>query len=120
MKATWQGWTTGILGIWLFIAAFLNLTPTGNLWDNLIVGIVVAIAGFAMLKAKPWQGWTAGLLGLWLIIAAFVPSLQQHAANLWNDAIVGILFMIAGFGALGQSQTTKENKEVGEHTHAHA
>ena len=118
MKATWQGWTTGILGIWLFIAAFLNLTPTVNLWDNLIVGLIVATAGFAMIKAKPWQGWTAGLVALWLIIAAFVPSLQQHAANLWNDAFVGILFMIAGFGALGQTKSSEEH--LGEHTHAHA
>jgi len=104
MKATWQGWTTGILGIWIFIAAFLNFTPTANLWDNLIVGVIVAIAGFAMIKPKPWQGWLTGIVGVWLIIAAFIPSLQEHAANLWNDAIVGIVFMYAGFAALGKGK----------------
>jgi len=104
MKATWQGWTTGILGIWIFIAAFLNFAPVGNLWNNLIVGIIVAIAGFAMVKPKPWQGWLAGIVGVWLIIAAFIPSLQTHIGNMWDDAIVGIIFMIAGFAALGKSQ----------------
>lgn len=100
----WQAWTTGILGIWLFIAAFLYFTPNGNLWNNLIVGVIVAIAGFAMIKAKPWQAWTAGIVALWLIVAAFIPSLQIHSANLWNDLIVGIIFMVAGFAALGKSK----------------
>ena len=45
----------------------------------------------------------AGIVGIWLIIAAFIPSLQQHTANMWNDVIVGIIFMIAGFAALGKA-----------------
>jgi len=96
----WQAWTIGILGVWLFIAAFLNFAASGNMWNNLIVGIIVGIAGFIMIKAKSWQGWTAGILGIWLIIAAFIPSLQAHVGNMWNGIIVGILLMIAGFGAL--------------------
>jgi len=103
-EATWQGWTTGILGVWIFIAAFLNFSPTVNMWDNLIVGIIVAIAGFKMIKPKPWQGWLATIAAIWLLIAAFIPSLQAHTANMWNDAIIGIIFMIAGFAALGKGQ----------------
>jgi len=104
MKATWQGWTTGILGVWIFIAAFLNFTPTGNLWNNLIVGVIVAIAGYAMIKPKPWQGWLTAIVAVWLIIAAFIPSLQAHVGNMWDDAIVGIIFMITGFAALNKEQ----------------
>ena len=104
MKTTWQGWTVGLLGLWLFIAAFLNMSPVGNLWDNLIVGLVVGIVGFMIVKPKPWQGWLAGILGIWLIIAAFIPSLQAHVANLWNDLITGILLMVAGFAALGKGK----------------
>jgi len=99
MSKLWQAWTNGILGIWLFIAAFLPFSPTGNLWDNLIVGVITGIAGFTMIKAKTWQGWTAGILGIWLIMAAFIPQLQAHVGNMWNGIIVGILLMIAGFGA---------------------
>lgn len=99
----WQAWVNGILGIWLVIAAFLNFAPTGNMWDNLIVGIIVGILGFTMVKVKPWQGWLAGIVGIWLIIAAFIPGLQAHTGNLWNDLISGILVIIAGFGALGKS-----------------
>jgi len=71
----------------------------GNLWNDLIVGVIVGIAGFTMIKEKSWQGWTAGILGIWLIIAAFIPSLQAHAGNMWNCIIVGVLLMVAGFGA---------------------
>ncbi len=100
----WQAWTNSILGIWLFIAAFLSFSPTGNLWDNLIVGVVVAIAGFAMINKKSWQGWLSGILGVWLIIAAFIPGLQMHLANAWNDAIVGLLLLIAGGMAMQDTQ----------------
>ena len=99
----WQAWVNGILGIWLIIAAFLNFSTTGNLWDNLIVGAIVAIVGFLMIGKKAWQGWTAVIFGIWLVIAAFIPSLQAHTGNLWNDLIVGIIIAIAGFGALGKN-----------------
>ncbi len=101
----WQAWTNGVLGIWLVVAAFLPLSATGNLWDNLIVGIVAGIAGFTMIKEKSWQGWLASIMGLWLIVAAFVPGLQAHTGNLWNDLISGILLMVAGFGALNKAES---------------
>ena len=107
MNTTAKAWTNGILGTWLFIAAFLNFSPTGNMWDNLIVGVIVAIIGFAMVKEKAWQGWTAGIVGVWLIIAAFVPQLQQTTANMWNDLISGILIAVAGYGALGSSTASE-------------
>ncbi len=100
----WQAWTNGILGIWLVIAAFLPMSATANLWDNLIVGIVVGIAGLTMVKEKPWQGWLAGIMGLWLIVAAFIPALQLHTGNLWNDLISGVVVMVAGFGALNAGE----------------
>ena len=96
----WQAWTNAILGIWLVIAAFLSFSAAGNLWDNLIVGVIAAIAGFAMIKEKSWQGWLAGIMGIWLIIAAFIPSLQFHTGNFWNDLLSGILLAIAGYGAM--------------------
>jgi len=98
----WKGWTNGILGTWLVIAAFLNFTPTGNMWNNLIVGIIVAIVGFAMIKEKGWQGWTSGILGLWLIVAAFIPALKEQTPNLWNDLITGLIVAIAGYAAIGK------------------
>ncbi len=101
----WQAWTNGVLGIWLIIAAFLPMPATGNMWNNLIVGIIVAVAGFGMISKKSWQGWLAGIMGLWLIVAAFIPALQMHSGNLWNDLISGILIATAGFAALSSGET---------------
>jgi len=44
----WQSIVNGILGIWLIISAFIvkGLGDTGNLWNYLIVGIIVAVLGF--------------------------------------------------------------------------
>ena len=103
----WQGWVNGLLGVWLFIAAFLNLGAKGNFWDDLIVGIIVAVVGYLMLKQKPWQSWVSIIVGIWLIIAAFIPSLVVGAGNTWNLIISSILVMIAGFGALGGSKNVQ-------------
>ena len=42
----WQDTVNGILGIWLIISAFLKFTAQGNLYNYLIVGIIVTILGF--------------------------------------------------------------------------
>ncbi|VAX15797.1 hypothetical protein MNBD_IGNAVI01-1063, partial [hydrothermal vent metagenome] len=91
---------------------FMNFAATGNIWDDVLVGIVAAVAGFAMVKEKPWQGWLTGIVGLWLIIAAFIPGLVVGLGNEWNAIISGILLMIGGFGALSGTN-------VETHTPAH-
>lgn len=50
----WQGWTVGLLGFWLYVAAFLLDLHVGAdlLANNLTVGLVTAVAGFAMLDRK--------------------------------------------------------------------
>ena len=39
----WQAWMSGILGIWLIIASF---TISGNIMNQLIVGVAIAVLGF--------------------------------------------------------------------------
>lgn len=41
----WQNWIIGILGVWLIISSF---TIHGNLLNELIIGISIAILGFWM------------------------------------------------------------------------
>jgi hypothetical protein len=36
----------GILGLWLILAAFMNLSGQANLWNYLVVGVLVALFGF--------------------------------------------------------------------------
>lgn len=101
-----QAWTIAILGLWLITAAFLKFGSTANLWNNLLVGIVVAIIGYTIIKQKKWQSWTCMLMGIWMIIAAFIPSLKIDQGYLWNDVISGTIIAIGGFGVLGKSEKT--------------
>jgi len=39
----WQNWVIGSLGIWMIIASF---TINGNLINELVVGMAVAVLGF--------------------------------------------------------------------------
>jgi hypothetical protein len=39
----WQGWVTGVLGIWLIIASFVT---SGNAFNELGVGVAVSVIGF--------------------------------------------------------------------------
>jgi hypothetical protein len=44
----WQAWVNGVLGLWLIVAPWvLGFNKTNSaLWDNVILGIVVAALGF--------------------------------------------------------------------------
>lgn len=39
-------WTVGLLGLWIAVAAFIGLGSQANLWNNLVVGLTVALAAF--------------------------------------------------------------------------
>jgi len=45
----WRNWVVGLLGTWLIVSSF---TIGGNLVNELIVGIVVAIFGFWTAAGK--------------------------------------------------------------------
>ncbi len=96
----WQAWINGLLGLWVFISAFLEFNATLNIWNDLVIGAIVSYVSYMIIKVKPWQAWLGGIMGVWLIIAAFIPSFQAGAGYLWNDIISGTLIMVAGFGAL--------------------
>jgi len=96
----WEAWTTGTLGVWLVIEAFLRFSPRGNLWNDLLVGLIIAVVGMLMTDRKPWQGWISSTIGFWLILAAFIPSMQALHGNMWNALLSGVVLAICGFTAL--------------------
>jgi len=90
-----------LLGLWLMVAGSVIKTANWNLFDNLIVGIVVAFFGMLLGKVKEWHGWLCYLFGVWLVITAFIPRLEVGGGHLVNNLIVGVLIVIAGFTAVG-------------------
>jgi hypothetical protein len=47
-----ESWISGIAGIWMFIAGFIpGLLSAPNVWwNNLIVGVILAVCGFAATR----------------------------------------------------------------------
>jgi hypothetical protein len=47
-----ESWISGVTGIWMFIAGFIPslLAAPGVWWNNLIVGAILAIFGFAATR----------------------------------------------------------------------
>lgn len=46
--------------------------------------------------------WTVGLLGLWIAVAAFLGFGSQ--GHLWNDLLVGLATLTAGFPLIAESK----------------
>jgi hypothetical protein len=90
-----------LLGLWLIVAGFITKLANANIYDNLIVGLIVASLGVVLGKVKTRQAWSCYVFGIWMIMAAFIPRFLLGSGHLWNNLVVGILIAIAGFTALG-------------------
>ena len=96
----WQEWICGLIGIWLIVASFtIAGSRTGNLTNDLLVGIVLLILGiWAAVADKKWQSWVIAVVGAWMIVAGFwFPA--SHGGNIANYLIAGAVTAIAGFWA---------------------
>ena len=80
-------------------AAILGVGRQGNIWNDLIIGVIVALLGFALARVAPAHGIVSGIVGLWLIISAFVPGLHVGSDARWNDVVAGVVLAIAGFSS---------------------
>jgi hypothetical protein len=98
MKA--KRWTLGLLGIWLIVAAFLGFGTTAHLWNDVIVGALVALVSLTGERGA-WA-WLAGIAGIWMIVAGFIPAFLAGAGLIWNNLIAGGLIAVAGFSLSGQ------------------
>jgi uncharacterized membrane protein len=94
-----NGAIIGILGVWLMIAGIIGISRAAYIWNDWIVGIIVAVLGFSMAGSARAQGIVAGILGLWMIASAFIPSLNSGPGTRWDDVLVGVILAIAGFTA---------------------
>jgi hypothetical protein len=57
-----ESWISGIVGVWMFIAGFIPalLMHPGVWWNNLIVGAILAIFGFAATRTPQQPMATSG------------------------------------------------------------
>lgn len=90
-----SAWLIGAAGAWLAASPFLGFVPPDTRWNDLAVGVIVAVLGVKVVRAKRTYGWVAAALGVWLLGVA---SLSAKAAlgAVWHDVAVGAVLVVAG------------------------
>ncbi len=78
-----------VLGVWLFISAFLwphTYTQMTNSW---ILGVLCVVFALVALSAPPAR-YLNTALAVWLFISAFAFTANSQG-TVWNNAIVAVL-----------------------------
>jgi hypothetical protein len=83
-----------ILGVWLFISAFLWPHTYEQLNNTWIVGVLCAACALVAMRYAEARYLNA-VLGAWLFISVWVLPTTSRATA-WNNALVGIaVFLVA-------------------------
>src|SRR3954464_12297577 len=80
-----------LLGIWLFISAFVwTHTPASlnSTWICGVLGVIIARIATRVATVR----YLNVVLGAWVFISAFV--LGHNNATLWNNVLVGIAILL--------------------------
>ncbi len=83
-----------VLGVWLFISAFIWVHSPEEYTNTWLMGalcVIFAIIAFAV----PWFRYLNTLLAVWLFISAFALP-HVHSGTVWNNALVAIaIFLVS-------------------------
>ncbi|HUK33598.1 MAG TPA: SPW repeat protein [Vicinamibacterales bacterium] len=99
-------WVNILLGVWLVIAPFaLSTVIPNHAWtaNDVILGVLLIAASWAIVSmAAPSIGvaWFEVLCGVWLVVAPFVLHYSGGHVKLGNDVISGIIAIVIAAIAL--------------------
>ena len=99
-----------ILGVWLFISAFIWPHSQAQLTNTWILGVLAVIFGLVAMFAAPMARYLNTLVAIWLFISAFA-LVSVSAGTVWNNVIVAILMFI--FSLIPSTRTTAVGPGVG-------
>jgi hypothetical protein len=103
-------WLNIALGIWVIISPFVVQfwRLPAAMWNNVIVGIVIAILAIIRTSVPRQAGWSWAnvILGIWMIISPFALGVTTTAI-LWTNIILGIVIaLIAAVSASSRAPAT--------------
>ena len=88
----WTGGLTIVAALWLvFSPLWINYTSTGNVWAQVIIGIIVGILALVKLS-MPDMAWPSALnflAGIWFVVAPWI--LTSTPAVKWNQVVLGLI-----------------------------
>jgi hypothetical protein len=95
-------WINIVLGIWGIISPFVLQFARlpAAMWNNVIVGIVIAVLAIIRTSASRQTGWSWAnvILGIWMIISPFALGAMTTAV-LWNNILLGIVIALIAIGS---------------------
>ncbi len=92
-----------ILGVWLFISAFVwphNPAQQTNTWIMGVIGVVVALVAMSVSPAR----WVNTAMSIWLFISVWALP-HQNLATQWNNALVAIAIFVLSLVPSGPERT---------------
>ena len=92
-----------LLGVWLFISAFVWPHSQAQMTNTWILGVLCVI--FALVAmALPWVRYLNTLLAIWLFISAWaLPTVS--VGTIWNNVLVAIAVFIVSLVPTGPNVT---------------
>lgn len=93
-----------ILGVWLFISAFVWPHTQAQMTNTWILGVLCVV--FALVAmAVPWVRYFNTLLAIWLFISAWaLPTVS--VGTIWNNVLVAIAVFIVSLVPSGPVNAT--------------
>ncbi len=84
-----------LLGIWLFVSAFVWEHATAQRVNSLVLGVVCTVAAVLALRLRPAR-WVNMALAAWLFLSVIVLP-RSGSFGMWNNLLVAVcMFIVAG------------------------
>ncbi len=98
-----------ILGVWLFISAFLWPHSRAEMTNTWIMGVIIAVFALIAMRA-PQARWVNTAAAIWTFIAVWALP-HSNVGTQWNNALVAIvvflLSLVPGVGERGFRQPVR-------------
>jgi hypothetical protein len=82
-----------ILGVWLFISAFIWPHTQAQMTNTWILGVLAVVFSLVAMYADTRARFLNTILSIWLFISVWALP-RENAGTAWNNVIVSILMFI--------------------------
>ncbi len=111
MQASGARYLNVVLGVWLFISAFIWEHTAAERTNTWILGVLFVV--FALVATRsPGARWVNTALSIWLFISVWALP-HDNVGTMWNNALVAIVVFFASLvGGRDESPLTERRVTV--------
>jgi hypothetical protein len=103
-----------VLGVWLFISAFVWTHSHAQMTNTWILGVLTVIFALIAMRIRQVR-YLNSLLAVWLFISAFaLPRMNQGTA--WNNALLGVVIFFLSLVPSDERAELERTPQETQHT----